>query len=85
MCIIFLTNIGYEHDIHNHWGGDFGYGLHTTSQIESLWKSLKDKIKKTYNTVSNKNFIKFLWEAEWKFNNKELNLEGKIKEFFEML
>ena len=62
--------------------GNLEFGLNTTSQIESLWKSIKNKIKKTYNIKPNINFFKFLQEAESKFNTRNLNLESKIKEFF---
>lgn len=30
-------NSGYQHFIHNHGGGDFGFGIESTSHIESLW------------------------------------------------
>lgn len=36
-----LENEGYHHDVHILGGGDFGFGLNSTSTIESLWNALK--------------------------------------------
>ena len=74
---------GYTKEVHNHGAGDFGIGIYSTSYIESLWKSLKDLIKKTYNMIPNIYFTKFLREAEWKYLNRNKTNPEKIKEFFE--
>lgn len=37
---------GYSKEVHNRGAGDFGIGIYSTSYIESLWKSLKELIKK---------------------------------------
>ena len=73
-----LENEGY----HNHGGGDFGFGLNSTSTIEYLWNALKVKIEKTYRIIPSKNFVSYLREAEWKYLNNDKSYEGKIKEFF---
>ena len=77
------ANSGYDHDTHNHGHGDFGFGLNSTSSIESLWSSLKSKIKKTYHNIPSKNFIRFLKESEWKYINRNKTYDQKIKEFFD--
>lgn len=77
------ANSGYGHDTHNHGHGDFGFDLNLTSSIESLWSSLKSKIKKTYHNIPSKNFIRFLKESEWKYINRNKAYEQKIKEFFD--
>ena len=69
-------------EVHNHGAGDFGTGMHTTSFIESLWNSLKSKIKNTYHFIPSKYFISFLREAEWKISNKNKSYESLINEFF---
>ena len=76
-------NSEYLHDTHNHGHGDFGFGLNSTSSIESLWNSLKNKIKKTHHIIPSKNFIRFLRESEWKYINRNKTYEQKIKEFFD--
>lgn len=78
-----LTNEGYQHDVHIHGGGDFGFGLHSTSIIESLWNAIKGKIKNTYRIIPSHNFVSYLREAEWKYKNREKSNDGKIKAFFE--
>ena len=77
------NNSGYSHITHILGGGDFGFGISSTSHIESLWNALKAKIKTTYHIIRSKNFISFLREAEWKYINRKKNNSEKIKEFFE--
>ena len=80
----FIRNFnGYSHEVHDHGAGDFGEGLHTTSQIESLWNELKSKIKNTYHIIPSNYFIHFLREAEWKIKNKNKSYKLLIKEFFD--
>lgn len=79
----FIRNFnGYSHEVHNH-GADFGEGLHTTSQIESLWSALKSQIKNAYHVIPGKYFISFLREAEWKIKNKNKSYDSFIQEFFD--
>ena len=52
-------NSGYHRFRHNHGGGDFGFGLESTSHIESIWANLKHSIMKTYNIIPSINSIKF--------------------------
>ena len=67
------NNSGYSHITHIYGGGDFGFGLSSTSHNESLWNALKAKIKTTYLTIHSRNFISFLHEAEWKYINRNKN------------
>ena len=61
----------------------WGYGISSTSYIESLWHSLKSKILSTYKHIPDKYFISYLKEAEYKVkNNDKIGFEI-IKEFFE--
>lgn len=74
---------GYHRYRHNHGGGDFGFGIQSTSHIESLWAHLKDKIKNTYHVIPGKNILKFIKEAEYKYKLRKLSPEDKIKELIE--
>ena len=51
--------------------------------MESIWNTLKSKIKKTYNIIQNKNIIRFILEAEFKFKHRNKKSDEKIKEFFD--
>ena len=56
---------------------DFGEGIESTLNIESIWSTIKAKIKQTYIVIPNKNLFKFKREAEFKFLNKNKNFEEK--------
>jgi len=76
---------GYHHVKHNHSEGSFGYGIFSSSIIENTWANLKEKIKRIYHQIPNKNFIIFLREAEWRRNMANKNKEFIIKNLFEIL
>ena len=76
-------NSGYHRYRHNHGGGDFGFGVQSTSHIESLWAHLKDKIKNIYHVIPGKNILKFIKEAEYKYKLRNLSPENKVKELIE--
>ena len=80
----FLDRIdsGYTHIKHNHGRGDFGFGVESTSHIESIWSQLKAKIKDTYYTIPEKNILHFVREAEFKLKLRTKSGQDKIKEFF---
>ena len=77
----------WEHDIHNHGAGDFGFGERSTSHIEHTWNNIKQEIKIIYGSVPHKNIIYFFQEAKFRLNisiksNKEkLNIFRKILEY----
>ena len=80
----FLSNTDdYCHDRHVHGGGDFEYGLNSTSHIESIWEQLKACIKNIYYIIPNLNILLFLREAEFRIKNNNKNLEINIKQFFD--
>ena len=72
------NNINYTHETHIHGGGEFGYGLHSTSHIESIWANLKKLIVGMYSIIPNKNFNLFLREAELRFNLIKKTKEEKL-------
>ena len=58
------TNSVYRHITHNHLNGSFGVVANSSAYIENSWANLKDKIKKLYHNIPNRNFILFLKESE---------------------
>jgi hypothetical protein len=75
-------NLDYEYIIHNHGGGDFGFGITSTSYIESLWSNIQSKIKSIYHIIPSSKFISFIRECEFRIKNKNKNYEEIINEFF---
>ena len=45
------NNQDYNHIVHIHGGGDFGFGITSTSYIEGLWINIKSKIKSIYHII----------------------------------
>ena len=61
--------------------GQFGFGISSTSFIESLWHALKSKILGIYKHIPSKYFVSYLREAEFKVKNANKNYDEKMKEF----
>ena len=61
------NNPSYYHITHIHGGGDFGFGIQSTSHIESLWAIIKAKIKSIYKVIPNSNLMKLVKEVEFKY------------------
>ena len=57
----------------------FGFRLHSTSLIEGILGTLKNKITKIYNCITDDNFILFLREAEFRYNLSKLDDDKKEK------
>lgn len=55
----------------------------STSDIETKWGILKEKIKANYNVIPSKNIMHFIKEGEYKYNIKETDFDAKNKDFFE--
>ena len=66
-----LNNNGYVRLEHNHGRNDWGEGNETTSHSENIWNVLKAEIKSTYKSKQTKDFLYFLREAEFKYNNRK--------------
>ena len=47
------NDINYENSPHCHDHGNFGYGLDSTSHIESFWSNFQLKIKQLYYQIPN--------------------------------
>ena len=76
------NNPAYNHIVHIHGGGDFGFGITSTSYIEGLWSNIKSKIKMIYHIIPSFNFISFLRESEFRIKNNKKNYEVLLIEFF---
>ena len=68
--------------MHVYGGGDFGFGINSTSHIESILSQLKSILKNIYYIIPHNNFNLLLREAEWRQINRNKNLDEKIVEFF---
>lgn len=77
-------NSNYTHETFVHGpNGNFGFGNHSTSPIESVWSTLQSYIKRIYNIIPFDNFILFLRESELRYNFRKktsIEIEKEIKE-----
>ena len=78
----FLNNQDYNHIVHIHGGGDFGFGITSTSYIEGLWSNIKSKIKSIYHNIPSFSFINFLRVSEFRIKNSKQNYDELLLEFF---
>ena len=78
----FLSDVGsgYIHLSYNHSRGIYGFGINSTSRIESVWAELKQLIKKIYGTIKEKNFVYFLKECEFRKLIKNLTPDEILNE-----
>ena len=77
-------NSGYNHIQHIHGRRDFGYGIESTTHIESIWWQLKSEIRTIYYIIPLRNFLYYLGECEWRVKTKNLSITQKIEDIFEM-
>ena len=75
----------YIHEEYNHGQGNFGYGLHSRSHIESVWNTIKSEIKFLYRIIPHSNYIYYLRESEFRYIISKLNNAGKEKFFIKIL
>ena len=75
----------WDHEIHNHGAGDFGYGERSTSHIEHTWNNIKQEIKLIYGSIPHKNFIYFFREVEFSLNISTKNSKEKLNIFRKIL
>ena len=67
------------------WTQGLGYGIDSTSHIESLWSNIKSLIKSFYTVILSENFVLFLKEGEFRRNVKKFKKEAYITKFEEKL
>ena len=75
----------WEHEVHNHGHGDFGYGRHSTSHIEHTWNNIVQEIKIIYGHIPSKNYIYFIREGEFRLNICKKTDEKKLNIFYKIL
>ena len=84
-----LPNSGYTHERFIHGpNGNFGFGQHSTSQIEGVWSTLKSYIKMIYDIIPDDNFILYLREAEFRYRIRDLSnseIEKEVKDIMEYI
>lgn len=65
----------YVNSLYNYGHGGFGYGLDSTSHIDSLWSNLKSIIKLINTVIPCEIFSFILSEVEFRRNIKNLILK----------
>jgi len=75
---------GYSHIKHVHGHRDFGFGIQSTSHVESIWEQIKSKIKESYHIIPPNNSMLFVREIKYKIKTKDMDSDQKIKKFFEI-
>ena len=65
------SNSGYSHLTFNHYQGQFGEGINSSSHMESFWAFLKNNIKKIYHCIPSKNLLYFVKEGELRYILRE--------------
>ena len=75
---------GYQHIKYNHSLGLFDSGLQSKSHIEAIWNIIKSKIKNTYYIIQGKKILRYVLEAEYKYNILNKNYDDKLFDFFEV-
>ena len=79
------NDINYSHSTHWQDHDDFGYGLDSTSHIESIQGNLQITKKMLYYSIPNNNSILFLRESEFRRDISGLSNNDKWIEFKNVL
>lgn len=64
--------------------GIFGQGIQSSFHIEAIWNINKSKIKSIYHIIPNKNNLKYILEAEYRYKIRNKIGNDKIKDLFEI-
>ena len=63
----------FKHDFVKHNAGEYARGRVHTNTIEGFWSQLKRNITGTYHSVSRKHLERYVNEATFKYNNRQVN------------
>lgn len=74
--------LGYEHGTVNHGAGEYVRGLASVNGAENFWKHFKKGLDAIYIHVSKKHLQRYCDEFAYRFNQRELEDEGKFTEWF---
>lgn len=77
-----VGSLGYGHETVNHGAGQYVNGLASVNGAENFWKHFKKGIEAIYIHVSPKHLQKYCDEFAYRFNQRELENEGKFTEWF---
>jgi len=75
----------YDRRTVNHSKGQYGDGDTHTNSIEGVWALIKRQIYGIHHWVSAKHLNKYLAEATWRFNRRELKETPRMREFLTRL
>jgi transposase-like protein len=68
----------YEHVICNHARGQYAKDGYSSNNIENFWSHLKRGLSGIYIQVSRKHLQKYLFEFQFRHNNRNLDIPTKI-------
>ncbi|HUE10470.1 MAG TPA: IS1595 family transposase [Steroidobacteraceae bacterium] len=74
---------GYpQHEIVNHYRGEYARGKVHTNTIESVWAMLKRQINGTHHWVSARHLQKYVDEMAWRMSRRAMTAEERINALF---
>ncbi|MFZ0610275.1 MAG: IS1595 family transposase [Xanthobacteraceae bacterium] len=71
-----------QHEIINHFRGEYRRGKVHTNTIEGVWAQLKRQINGTHHWVSAKHLQNYVSEMAWRMSRRELNSQERINALF---
>jgi len=74
---------GYpQHEIINHYRGEYRRGKIHTNTIEGVWAQLKRQINGTHHWVSAKHLQQYVSEMAWRMSRREMTPQERINALF---
>lgn len=71
-----------QHEIINHFRGEYVRGKVHTNTIEGVWAQLKRQINGTHHWVSAKHLQQYVSEMAWRMSRRELTGEQRVNALF---
>lgn len=75
-----VVRLGYKHDSIKHSRKQYVKGNIHTNSIESFWALFKRNYHGTYHSMSKKHLQRYIDEIAFRFNGRELNMQGMFDE-----
>jgi transposase-like protein len=79
-CYAMLDKV-YGREVVNHRRGQYARGKYHTNSIENFWSLLKRQIYGIHHWVSAKHLAKYVAEASWRFNRRDIEDAVRLNEF----
>ena len=68
----------YNHVVCNHAQGQYAKNGHSSNNVENFWSHLKRGLTGIYIQVSRKHLQKYLFEFQFRHNNRNLDISDKV-------